>query len=239
MGFHTRVGASDRGGPQVLQPRRRGTYQHNLALQAGGRKAAFQNIGRSDIAERATARPTWPTVGHQGGKLPIHRQQHGAAILVQFNPLHRRQGCVVAAGRITRTHFGHAQHHAEYSQCQGFVILPLVLGQQGECPNHPIVVSHRIEEPGHRHGLRQLRNVAAVSVPEGGLQALAVQLGGVQSGGRQRAMRLAIAIAGEVVAQHGVLALQGSRKLCIKIQCGGQLRQCRDKILLFAQRPGR
>ena len=150
--------------------------------------------------------------------MQVDRQQHGAAILVQFNALHRRQGGPIATRRVARAHFRHTQHHAEYGQGQGFVVLPLVFSQQRKCADHPIVVSHRIEEPGHRHGLRQLRDVAAIAIPDGRRQALALQLGRTEYGRGQRAMRLTTTIAGEVIPQHSILVLQRSCELGIKIQ---------------------
>ena len=68
-----------------------------------------------------------------------------------------------------------ANHGAKHGQGQGFVVLPLVLGQQRERAHHAIFIGDRIEEPGGGCGGGQTFDVAAVAFPRRGNQWQATQ----------------------------------------------------------------
>jgi len=126
---------------------------------------------------------------------------------------------------------------AEHGQRQRFVILSLVLGQQGQGANHPVLVRDGVEEPRCRCRAGQRFDVAAVPAPGGRPQGQAPQA--LQRKGRvwQHAFGDAVAVfARQVVTQHHRLPLQGPRKKRVIVQRWCQAFQLLPEGRLTAQR---
>ena len=110
-----------------------------------------------------------------------------------------------------------------------------MLGQQRQRAHHAVAGGDGVKKPGPGSGLGQRGDVGAVAVPAGGQHAAALQGFGLHHGRGQHAAGAAVAVAGEVVAQHHGAALQGAGKLGVVVQLGLQALHAFGKAGLVGQ----
>ena len=141
----------------------------------------------------------------------------------------RPNGCGVHKARMD---FWQPDGCAEHGQRQRLVILPLVLGQQRQGANDPVLVRDGVEEPRCRGCTGQRLDIAAIAAPGGCSQRQAPQALQRERRVRQHAYRDAVAVfARQVVTQHHGPPTQGLRKKRVKVQ-----RWCQSFQLLLEGR---
>ena len=89
-----------------------------------------------------------------------------------------------------------ADQLSNHRQRQRFVILAFVFGQQRHSPHHAIVIGDGIEKTCHRGGFGDDGNVRPMTIPSGERDLFALQLCGIEAGGRELSTGQTLAVAG-------------------------------------------
>ena len=228
MHFDPGVDLPHGGGACVEQTGGRGAYQHDLARQLLGGQPPGHHIGGGHVGTRATLWATGAPEWHQTCGAVVHRD--GDALVVAGVQLDAGQtvGPTGARGQ-TRRHPGLPQQPPEHGKRQGFVVLALELRNQRGAAHHTVGVGHGVKKPGLWRSVRQLRDVGTVTVPGGDLACQAWHSPLAHDWRGQHPACAAVAVAGEVVAQHHLTPGECLGKLAVKVQLGLQGAQLRGK----------
>lgn len=134
-------------------------------------------------------------------------------------------------------HGGPAHHGAKHGQSQRLVILALVFGQQRQAANDTIAVADGVEEPSLSSSLIQFAEIGSVTIPGGGGQRPAAQLGASHHRRRKRTLGVPLPITGEVVAQHRRMPMKAASKQGIVVEGRSQTSQLLGKAWGSGQGP--
>ena len=237
MGFYAGIHRAYRGRTHILQPRGRGADQDGFVRQGTFRNFSFQQVAGRNIGIGAALRAAGASERDEHGQPLIHGHSHAARAVYQNYAFQRVMGAERSRRRKARLHGGPAHHGAKHGQSQRLVILALVFGQQRQTANDTIAVADGVEEPSLSGSLIQFAEIGSVTIPGGGCQRPAAQLGASHHRQRERTLGVPLPITGEVVAQHRRMPLKAAREQGIVVEGRSQTSQLLGKARSFGQGP--